>query len=66
MDIDMGLVRGLITLAVFVLFLAIAFWAYGRQRKETFDELAQMPLAEDKTVSEARHDKTNTSEEKAR
>ena len=65
MDIDMGLVRGLITLAVFVLFLAIAFWAYGKKRRKTFDELAAMPLAEDRRVSEVAGDNTTNSEEKS-
>ncbi len=65
MDIDMGLVRGLLTLAVFVLFLAIAFWAYGKNRRTTFDQLAAMPLAEDLRVSEAAAAKTTQCEEKA-
>lgn len=65
MDIDMGLVRGLITLAVFVLFLAIAFWAYGKNRRTTFDRLAAMPLAEDRRVSEVGTEKKTNSEEKA-
>ncbi len=65
MDIDMGLVRGLLTLAVFVLFLAIAFWAYGKNRRTTFDRLAAMPLAEDLRVSEAAAATTTQCEEKA-
>ncbi len=65
MDIDMGLVRGLLTLAVFVLFMAIAFWAYGKKRRDTFDQLAAMPLAEDLRVSEAAAATTTQCEEKA-
>ncbi|MEO1594573.1 MAG: CcoQ/FixQ family Cbb3-type cytochrome c oxidase assembly chaperone [Pseudomonadota bacterium] len=65
MDIDMGLVRGLLTLAVFVLFLAISFWAYGKNRRSTFDELAAMPLAEDHWVSDAAAATTTQREEKA-
>ncbi|MEO0616879.1 MAG: CcoQ/FixQ family Cbb3-type cytochrome c oxidase assembly chaperone [Pseudomonadota bacterium] len=65
MDIDMGLVRGLLTLAVFVLFLAISFWAYGKNRRSTFDELAAMPLAEDQRVSDAAAVTTTQCEEKA-
>lgn len=64
MDIDMGLARGLLTLAVFVLFLAISFWAYGKNRRSTFDQLAAMPLAEDLRVSEAAADTTTQCEEK--
>ena len=65
MDIDMGLVRGLLTLAVFVLFLAIAFWAYGKNRRTTFDRLAALPLAEDLRVSEVGGDQKTNSEEKS-
>ena len=63
---DMGLVRGLITLAVFVLFIAIVVWAYSKKRRKTFEELAAMPLDEDRTVSEVRRDKAHSSEENKR
>lgn len=47
MDWDMGLIRGVITALVFVLFMAIAFWAWGSARKHDFDRLAAMPLQDD-------------------
>ena len=65
MDIDMGLVRGLLTLAVFVLFLAISLWAYGKNRRTTFDELAALPLSEDQRVSDVASATTTHCEEKA-
>ena len=65
MDIDMGLVRGLLTVAVFTLFIAIAFWAYGKNRRTTFDRLAAMPLAEDLRVSEVGDEEKTNSEEKS-
>ncbi|MEM7611533.1 MAG: CcoQ/FixQ family Cbb3-type cytochrome c oxidase assembly chaperone [Pseudomonadota bacterium] len=47
MDIDMGLVRGLLTLALFVLFCAISLWSYSKNRKPDFNEAAGLPLMED-------------------
>ena len=44
---DIGTVRGLITAALFVAFLALVFWAYSKRRKADFDELARMPLEDD-------------------
>ena len=44
---DIGTVRGLITLALFVAFCALVIWAYSKRRKPEFDELARMPLEED-------------------
>ena len=44
---DIGTVRGLITLALFVAFVALVIWAYSKRRKAEFDELARMPLEDD-------------------
>ena len=44
---DIGTVRGLITLTLFIAFLALVFWAYSKRRKADFDELARMPLEDD-------------------
>jgi cytochrome c oxidase cbb3-type subunit IV len=44
---DIGTVRGLITAALFVAFLALVFWAYSSRRKADFDKLANMPLEDD-------------------
>lgn len=45
--IELGLVRGLITLAVFSLFIGIAFWSYSKRRVDDFNEASQLPLMED-------------------
>ncbi|MBS0614821.1 MAG: cbb3-type cytochrome c oxidase subunit 3 [Proteobacteria bacterium] len=42
-----GVVRGLITLSLLLLFMAYVIWAYSKQRKSTFDALARVPLEED-------------------
>jgi cytochrome c oxidase cbb3-type subunit 4 len=44
---DIGMVRGLITLALFVAFVALVAWAWSKRRKADFDALARMPLEED-------------------
>lgn len=45
---DMGIVRGLITLILFLLFLGLFAWTWSRRRKKDFDEAARLPLDDDK------------------
>jgi len=42
-----GIVRGVITLALMILFIRLAFWAWSSRRKELFDSMARMPLDDD-------------------
>lgn len=42
-----GIVRGVITLVLMILFIALAMWAWSSRRKELFDSMARMPLDED-------------------
>ena len=44
---DIGTVRGLITLALLVAFVALVIWAWSKRRKAEFDELARLPLEDD-------------------
>jgi cytochrome c oxidase cbb3-type subunit 4 len=44
---DIGTVRGLITLAILVLFVGLWAWNWSRKRKPEYDAAAQMPLADD-------------------
>ncbi|MGI9245477.1 MAG: cbb3-type cytochrome oxidase subunit 3 [Steroidobacteraceae bacterium] len=44
---DVGTVRGLITLALLLAFVALVIWAWSKRRKAEFDELARMPLEDD-------------------
>lgn len=48
----MGIVRGLMTLLLMVLFTAIVIWAWSARQKDKFDAAARLPLEEDKP----RHD----------
>ncbi|WP_199608617.1 cbb3-type cytochrome oxidase subunit 3 [Flocculibacter collagenilyticus] len=39
---DYGTFRGVFTLVLLVLFIAIAVWAYSKRRKNEFDEAANL------------------------
>ena len=43
---DIGTVRGLITAALFIAFMALVFWAYSKRRKADFEEMANLPFNE--------------------
>jgi cytochrome c oxidase cbb3-type subunit IV len=45
--VDIGIVRGLVTLALLIAFVAVVIWAWSKRRKAAFDELARMPLEDD-------------------
>jgi cytochrome c oxidase cbb3-type subunit IV len=42
-----SIARGVITLVLMCLFIALALWAWSSRRKELFDSMARMPLDED-------------------
>lgn len=44
---DINTIRAVLTIILMIAFLGIVFWAWSSKRKETFDELSQMPLEED-------------------
>lgn len=44
---DIGLIRGLGTLVVFVAFVGVVLWTYNSKRRSSFDEAAQLPFAGD-------------------
>ena len=41
---DPGLLRGIFTVVMLVLFIGICIWAYSARRKADFDEAARLPL----------------------
>jgi cbb3-type cytochrome oxidase subunit 3 len=43
----MSLVRGVITLTLFVLFVRLTIWAWSARRKPLFDAMARLPLEEE-------------------
>ena len=42
-----GLVRGMITLSLLLLFVGLIIWAWSSRRKDLFDRMAQLPLEDD-------------------
>ncbi|WP_263264307.1 cbb3-type cytochrome c oxidase subunit 3 [Pseudomonas sp. RIT-PI-S] len=44
---DIGTLRGLGTLAVFLSFIGLIVWAWSKARKADFDEAAQLPFADE-------------------
>jgi cytochrome c oxidase cbb3-type subunit 4 len=43
---DIGTVRGLVTLVVMLAFVGLVIWAYSKRRKADFDEMANLPFNE--------------------
>jgi cbb3-type cytochrome oxidase subunit 3 len=41
---NLGLVRGLLTLVLFLAFLTLWAWAWSKNRKAEFDHVARLPL----------------------
>jgi cytochrome c oxidase cbb3-type subunit 4 len=41
---DIGTFRGLLTVVLMLLFIALVFWAYSRRRREDFEAAARLPL----------------------
>lgn len=44
---DIGMLRGLGTIVVFVAFIGLLFWAYSAKRKNSFEEAANLPFADE-------------------
>jgi cytochrome c oxidase cbb3-type subunit 4 len=42
-----GLVRGMITLSLLLLFIGLFIWAWSSRRKDLFERMAQLPLEDD-------------------
>jgi cytochrome c oxidase cbb3-type subunit IV len=44
---DIGMIRGIGTVVVFIAFIGVVLWAYSSRRKDSFDEAANLPFADD-------------------
>jgi cytochrome c oxidase cbb3-type subunit 4 len=42
-----GLVRGMITLSLLLLFIGLFVWAWSSRRKDLFERMAQLPLEDE-------------------
>lgn len=45
-ELNVGLVRGLLTLILFLAFMTLWAWAWNKNRKPDFDRMARLPLEE--------------------
>ena len=41
---DMNTMRGIATILAFAAFLGVCWWAFGSERKQRFDEAANLPF----------------------
>lgn len=57
---DINTLRGLSTLFLLVVFIALVFWAYSDRRKKDFDEAANLPFAEDEPTESREKDGENS------
>ncbi len=44
---DINLVRSIVTVVAFVVFIGIVVWAWSRHNQADFDEAAQLPFKQD-------------------
>ena len=44
---DINLLRSIVTVVAFVLFIGIVAWAWSNRNKTRFEEAAQLPFEED-------------------
>jgi cytochrome c oxidase cbb3-type subunit IV len=51
---DINLMRSLVTLFGFVLFVALVAWTWNKARRTAFDEAAALPFAEETATGSAR------------
>ena len=54
---DINDFRGIITAIIFFAFIGICVWAWSSRRKKDFDESAQLPLKEDKYITNNEREK---------
>ncbi len=44
---DINLLRSIVTVVAFVVFIGIVIWAWSRRNKARFDEAARLPFEQD-------------------
>jgi cytochrome c oxidase cbb3-type subunit 4 len=53
MHLDLNFVRSLVTVALFVLFVALCVWAWSDRRRDEFAAAARLPFDESDSVAPA-------------
>ena len=51
-EFNMGLVRGLLTLILFLAFMTLWAWAWNKNRTPDFDRMARLPLEDQDPTQE--------------
>ena len=49
--LDIGLVRGILSVVVFAAFMGLVFWAYSGRKKKDFEEASRLPLEDDAVLT---------------
>lgn len=49
---SMGLLSGILTGSLILIFLAVWVWAWSKSNKPAFDKMSQLPLEENNTTEE--------------
>jgi len=47
MIMDIGLIQGIWTIMVMIIFIGIVIWAYSGKKKKEFEEAANLPFCEE-------------------
>jgi len=50
--LNMGVVRGVLTLILFVAFMTLWAWAWNKNRQPDFERIARLPLEDDDTLQD--------------
>jgi cytochrome c oxidase cbb3-type subunit 4 len=50
-----GILSGLFTALLILVFIGIGIWAWSARRKESFEQAARLPLEEDSGVASTTH-----------
>ena len=58
---DINTLYGILTLVLLILFVGIVLWAYSSKRKQSFDEAANLPFADDETDAKKRDEEASRS-----
>jgi cytochrome c oxidase cbb3-type subunit IV len=53
MHLDLNIVRSFVTVALFVLFIALCVWAWSDRRRDEFAAAARLPFDESDSVTPA-------------
>lgn len=54
--LNMGIVRGLLTLVLFLAFMTLWAWAWNKNRKAEFDRVALLPLEDHDSLPQSIQD----------